>query len=100
MTKARFVAAYLGAPPDAYQAARLWLMQQAGHMLFAIPLRRMVRAQRPQLRITELGSPPRAELRRQLAALMQSPEGQLRYRELDANLRSPRFAEALQIVRG
>jgi hypothetical protein len=105
--EARLVAAVLGAPPDAYQRARLWLMRQAARMLFAMLLLRMVRAQRPDAVVSaaELAAPPLATLRGQEPVLIQTPEGQLRYAlsvlgELDGSLRSPRCEGALRRVRG
>jgi hypothetical protein len=104
---ARLTTAVLGGPPDAYQGARLWLMDHVVRMLFATMMLRMVHAQRPTLQISadDLAAvPPLAALRGREPELLFSPEGQQRYAlsvlaDLDARMRSPRFSEALALVR-
>ncbi|MCE9572729.1 MAG: phosphotransferase [Deltaproteobacteria bacterium] len=98
--RTRLLTTVLGAPPTARDLARLWMMQQVAHMFFAAMTTQVVRAQRPTLRLGDLVGPPLAEVRREMGTLMRSPEGQLRcaiatFGELDTQLRSPRFAEAI-----
>lgn len=102
----RLVHAYFDGAPTPDQDARRWLMQQALLMLRAALFLRAVRAQRPALQLTaaDLDAPTLSELRPQLAQLVQTPDGQLRYAlgalaQLAHNARQPAHADALARVR-
>lgn len=72
--------AYLGSPPDDYQRARLFLMQQINRMFYAMVLMKLVAKTRPQIRLAakDLKAPRFRDIRHEMASLTTSA-GQIRF---------------------
>ena len=96
--------AYLGKPPDDYQRARLFLMQQINRMFYAMILMKLVSKTQPQTRLTakDLKAPRFRDIRQEMATLT-NYEGQKRFACVflsDAleHMQSNRFEGALALM--
>jgi hypothetical protein len=95
---------YFGAPPDAYQAARFYLMKQLAHMFYAMVYLSLGSAGKP----VDWSEPVPAyqDFQRRFWARelglandhSKTVYGRIHWEQLRHNLRQPRFDEALRIV--
>lgn len=98
-----YLQAYFGQPPDPYQRARFFLMQQIVHMFYAMGFLLLGSSSEPD---PSAQAPGFQALRRRIWAGEVDPVhkhektlyGRAHYEQLIQNMRQPRFNEALQIV--
>ncbi len=100
-----YLQAYFGQPPDAYQSARFFLMQQIVHLFYASVFLLISSSGQP---LDRSGPAPEftAFQRRLWAGEINLTEkatknayGRIHWERLAQNMRQPRFKEALRIVR-
>ena len=99
-----FLHAYFGHPPDDYQIARLYLMQQLTHMFYAAAF--LMFGPRDHQTDTATPGPDFPEFHKQYQAgeinfgdsAMRGEYGRFHRDQLLRNIRDPRFDEALNIV--
>jgi hypothetical protein len=96
---------YLGKPPDDYQRARLFLMQQIKRMFYTMVLLRLVAGAQPEIRLTakDLNAPRFHDVRHEMASLT-TCAGQIRFACVfwsDAlrHMQSERFEETIALLK-
>jgi Ser/Thr protein kinase RdoA (MazF antagonist) len=101
----RFLNVLWEGAPTPHQLARVHLMRQTCQMFFAAILIRVASTAQPGVRVSAdaPAARPLAELRRDMLQLLARPAGQIELarallNDVLANLRAPRFAEALRVV--
>jgi aminoglycoside phosphotransferase (APT) family kinase protein len=101
----RFLRVVFAGAPTSHQLARVHLMRQTCQMFFAAILIRVAHTAQPALRVSAdaPAARPLGELRREMLQLLAKPAGQMELARalLDdvlANLRAPRFGEALRTL--
>ncbi len=95
---------YFGAPPTSYQAARFYLMQQLAHMFYALVFLGLRSAGKP----VDWSEPVLADSDFQRRFWAHEADladdhskavyGRFHWKQLEQNLRQPRFEEALRVV--
>ena len=99
-----YLEAYFGQPPDRYQSARFFLMQQVAHIFYAMAFLWLGSSGR-QLNLDE-NTPGLSDFHRRVWAgevdladsQMKTAYGKYHWQLLSQNLREPRFNEAVRIV--